>query len=738
MIAADPAPKPIRRVLVANRGEIASRVFRSCKLLGLSTAAVFSDADAQMPYVRDADVSLRIGPPAAAESYLNIPALIAAAHALGADAVHPGYGFLSENVDFAQAVLDAGLAWIGPRPRSITAIGDKRRAKELLQAKAPHIPLVPGYHGADQSEARLVREAAAVGFPLLLKAAAGGGGKGMRVVNNASELKINLASACGEALRSFGSSEMVLERYFDTIKHVEVQILGDLHGTIVSLGTRECSLQRRHQKVIEEAPAPAHLLSGNGPDALTMEQCAIKIGQVVEYCGVGTVEFLVDTTTGRFYFLEVNTRLQVEHPVTEQVTGLDLVALQLHVVMGAALKDLIPAAFPTLCFPTLRTHSIELRINAEDPKRDFAPATGQILAWRPPATSASVRIESSVSAGSTVSVWYDAMIAKLIVTAPTRAECIRLAIRALRDHVCLGVATNRPLLLALLGNLEFGAHSHTTGTVAQVLALPLPVAAATRTHQEGLAAIASTVWVAAKLARDRRAWGHVPAGWRNVPHAAATPVATWLVNGTYWHVSHVSSDPAEVQPVRRWAMTLQSTTEPAPARDTGSVPTPEGLAVELIHLESNGTAVAGSVHDEVLSMTLSVSGRATTLSVAVSDRAIKGMLPRAGVDGVALHFQGYDFDEPVILEKQSKIRLALGQGAAEESDARAIMPCRILQIAVQQGQTVAKGDLLLVVESMKMETRLVAKAAGTVEVRVKEGQLVEAGTLMAHVNPGKE
>ncbi|KAI9189368.1 hypothetical protein H9P43_000801 [Blastocladiella emersonii ATCC 22665] len=711
-----PPARPISRVLVANRGEIASRIFRTVRATGRAAVAVYSDADRELPFVGEADVAVRLGPASATESYLSIPAVLAAAAKAGADAIHPGYGFLSENAAFAQAVQDAGLTWIGPRPESIIAIGDKRRAKALLQARAPEVPLVPGYHGEAQDDARLVAEAHKVGFPLLLKAAAGGGGKGMRVVRDPATLAADLAEARGEGLRSFASAELLLERYFDHIKHVEVQILGDAHGKVVSLGTRECSMQRRHQKVVEEAPAPHELTNGNGDCAIDMEACAVRIGELIGYTGVGTVEFLVDLATRRFYFLEVNTRLQVEHPVTEETTGLDLVALQLAVAEGRPLADLLPRAFLNRSFtPTL--HSVEVRVYAEDPSADFAPSTGRILLWRAPSAARDIRVEPTVRTGSTVTVWYDAMVCKLIATAPTRAAAIAKLAAAVRDLTCLGVRTNRGFLLRLLADPAFAQHTHSTGTIAQILAAG---PAAERGGGDDAALCVATAWYARALADPRRRpWGHVPAGWRNMPGPA--PSVQWDVSGGA--AVRVTYAPANAGHDRV-------------ADESGEIPaltvtTPAGREV-LVEVLSWTEEAAG-----IVTAVVAMDGVAATYTLAVEEPA-GPRLPRAGLDGVKVHVHARHLPEAVVLAKAPKLKVRAASDENNDTTAKAVMPCRVLKVAVQHGQAVARGDTLLVVESMKMETRIVAKVAGTVEVRVREGAVVEAGAVMARIVPAKQ
>jgi len=438
------------KVLIANRGEIACRIIRSARALGYRTVAVFSQADAQAPHVQQADEAVCIGPAPAAESYLNTPALLAAAQATGADAVHPGYGFLSERADFAQACLDAGLVFIGPSPAAITAMGDKAQAKRRMIAAG--VPCAPGYLDGAQDDATLAQQALLLGFPLLVKAVAGGGGRGMRLVHQADELPAALAGARREALNAFGDGTLMLERLITQGRHIEIQILADQHGHTIHLGERDCTAQRRRQKVIEESPSPivdAAMRASMGADA-------VAAASAVAYVGAGTVEFIVDAQ-GQHYFLEMNTRLQVEHPVTECVTGLDLVALQLRVAAGEPLPI-------TQEQVTLQGHAIEARLYAEDPCDGFKPQTGRILHWQPDAAlHPGVRIDHGITEGGQVTPWYDAMVAKVIAHGHNRADAIRRLRAALADSPLMGVVNNGHFLHGLLAEPAFAAgQMHTT------------------------------------------------------------------------------------------------------------------------------------------------------------------------------------------------------------------------------------------------------------------------------------
>ncbi|MBK9033000.1 MAG: ATP-grasp domain-containing protein [Myxococcales bacterium] len=490
-----PVSRPINRVLVANRGEIAARVLRTCRHMGLGTVAVFSDADAHAPHVRLADVAVAIGPAPAKDSYLVIERLIAAARATGADAIHPGYGFLSENAGFAEAVTAAGLTFIGPSAMVISLLGSKKAAK--ARAIAAGVPVVPGYNGDDQAAATLRRHALAIGFPLLVKASAGGGGKGMRIVRGPDEVDGAIEAARREAASAFGDDTLLLERYVDRPRHVEIQILGDHHGTLVHLWERECSIQRRHQKVIEEAPSPA--LSPEQRAA--MGAAGVAVGRAVGYTSAGTVEFIV-APDGSYYFLEVNTRLQVEHPVTELTTGLDLVREQIRIARGEHLGyDRAPPQ---------RGHAIEARLYAEDPGHGYLPTIGRLARFELP-SAPGLRVDAGVETGTEIGIHYDPMLAKVIAHAPTRTEATGLLAWALERAVVAGVTTNRAHLARILRHPAFVAgelDTHFLERHEAELAAADPAIPAR-------AAVAATLWLHER-GRGSGPLPQVEPGYRNV------------------------------------------------------------------------------------------------------------------------------------------------------------------------------------------------------------------------------
>ena len=494
-----PASRAITKLLIANRGEIAARIIRSAHALGIATVAVYSDPDAEAPYVTQADEAVRLPGAAPADTYLRGDLIIAAAAATGADAIHPGYGFLSENAAFARACADAGLIFVGPAPETIEAMGDKIAAKTTMAEAG--VPTLPSMTVTDRTDLDPVTAAATeVGFPLLVKAAFGGGGRGMRLVTDPAELAGAVSSARSEAASAFGDGTVFLERYVTDPRHVEVQILGDAHGDVVHLFERECSIQRRYQKIVEECPSPA--VDDNLREALTA--AAVAAGWAIGYTGAGTVEFVLDRD-GSFWFLEMNTRLQVEHPVTEEVTGLDLVELQLRIAEGEPLP-------PQARVARISGHAIEVRLYAEDVSAGFVPSTGTLHRFGVPAAPG-IRVDTGFRDGSVVSPHYDAMLAKVIAHGPTRADAARRLARALSQAGIHGVTTNRDLLAAILREPEFLAGGTDTGylTRHEPAALAANSARSTATHALA-AALARQAWHRA----GAPVLGTLPSGWRNV------------------------------------------------------------------------------------------------------------------------------------------------------------------------------------------------------------------------------
>ncbi|MBP6902696.1 MAG: ATP-grasp domain-containing protein [Burkholderiaceae bacterium] len=667
------------KILIANRGEIACRVMRSARTLGYRTVAVFSAADADAAHVAQADEAVAIGPAPAADSYLSIPALLAAARATGADAVHPGYGFLSERADFAQACADAGLVFIGPPPAAITAMGNKAAAKRRMHAAG--VPCAPGYLGDDQSDERLVAEGRALGAPLLVKAVAGGGGRGMRLVHDLADLPAALAGARREALGAFGDATLMLERLIERGRHIEVQVFADSHGHCIHLGERDCTAQRRRQKVIEEAPSPvvdAAMRARLGADA-------VAAARAVGYVGAGTVEFIVDAAMNH-WFLEMNTRLQVEHPVTEAVTGLDLVAWQLRIAAGEPL----PIAQEQLC---LDGHAIEVRLYAEDPYLGFLPQTGPVRHWRPQAALRDgVRIDAGIAEGGQVTPHYDAMVAKLIAHGRDRDDAIRRLRAALADAPLLGLAHNARFLHQLLDRDEFRSARLHTGLLDD--------------------------------------WAALPAGERPAPLRPPEPdEALWALAAAAWV----------------WGASLAGADGPAAGAERPL--RPAAVAARDLHLSLGGTrrrlrvALAGAGR---VSVTLG-DAVLTLQCLGWHDHGL-----RYDVDGVrrqAVACAGVGDDGQPQLHLARPVDAGLGWTVAEVSawprrdDAadprrtRAPLAGTVAALAVAVGDRVAAGAPLVCVEAMKMEMWLNARAAGRVTaVHVQPKDSVAAGALLVELD----
>ncbi|MFB9683685.1 acetyl/propionyl/methylcrotonyl-CoA carboxylase subunit alpha [Amycolatopsis plumensis] len=644
----------IQNLLVANRGEIARRVFRSCRDAGIGTVAVFSDADAAAPHTREADAAVRLSGNAPSETYLRADLLVKAAAEAGADAVHPGYGFLSENAAFARAVLDAGLTWVGPPPEAIETMGSKVESKRLMAAAG--VPVLSELDPASVT---------ADDLPLLVKASAGGGGRGMRVVRSLDELAEAVEGASAEAGSAFGDPTVFCERYLETGRHIEVQVLADRHGTVWAVGERECSIQRRHQKVVEEAPSPF-------VDAEMREElfeAARKAAKAIDYVGAGTVEFLAGPD-GRFYFLEMNTRLQVEHPVTENVTGLDLVALQLRIAEG----ERLPADPP----PTVG-HSIEVRLYAEDPAANWQPQSGTLHTFEVPDVDRSfthgpgLRLDSGFETGSVVGVHYDPMLAKVITWAPTRAEAARRLAKALAATKIHGVVTNRDLLVNILRHEAFLAGETDTAFFDRhgldTLAAPLATE-----DTERLSALAAALADAAANRASATTQSRLPSGWRNVRSAGQRKVFT-VADRAYEVVYSLTRDGIRA----------------------------EGFDAELVSHKP----------DRVV---LDVAGVRRAFDVARHGGV-------SYVDSVL---------GSVALKAEP--RFADPDAALAAGSLVAPMPGTVVRLAVQAGDPVKAGDPLLWLEAMKMEHRIAAPADGVVaELPVTVGQQVEVGTILAVV-----
>jgi 3-methylcrotonyl-CoA carboxylase alpha subunit len=660
-----------QRLLIANRGEIACRIVKTARRMGIRTIAVYSDADATARHVRLADEAVRIGPAAARESYLSIEAILGAAKSTGAQALHPGYGFLSENADLAEACASAGVIFVGPTAASIRAMGSKSSAKALMVEA--NVPVTPGYHGEDQEPARLAAEAARIGFPVLIKATAGGGGKGMRRVDEAEDFAANLASCKREAASSFGDDKVLIERYIERPRHVEVQVFGDTHGHHVHLFERDCSVQRRHQKVLEEAPAP-HLPAEMRAQ---MGATAVLAARTVDYVGAGTVEFIVDPT-GHFYFMEMNTRLQVEHPVTEEITGLDLVEWQLKVAAGQPL----PLTQEQI---THSGHAIEARVYAENPDAGFAPSVGPLVYLAPPAARDAgveqVRVDTGVEQGDAISAHYDPMIAKLIVRGADRAEALRLMSDALAAYQVVGVTTNLEFLGRLVRTRSFTTPDLDTSLIEREHEALQPPPADLPDDVLRLAALAEIA--------DR---------WHEA--AAAEPGSPWS-----------RLDGFRLAGASAHVITL---------RAAGS---DERLRV---HAEHIGRATYRLLPGDVTARITSAASH--RIAAEIAGRALHGtVVPLGSKRHVFLGGRKWELElvDPLYVETSS---------SAAEGGLRAPMSGKVVTHLAKLGETVAKGAPLLVMEAMKMEITLYAPHAGKLaSFRYAPGEQVAEGEELAIV-----
>jgi 3-methylcrotonyl-CoA carboxylase alpha subunit len=663
------------KVLIANRGEIACRVIATCRRLGIATVAVYSEADAAARHVRLADQAVCVGPAAARDSYLRVSAILEAAQRCGAQAIHPGYGFLSENPEFAQACAQAGLTFIGPPVAAMRAMSSKATAKELMQRCG--VPLLPGYHGEDQDAARLRSEAERIGYPVLIKATAGGGGKGMRVVERAAVFDERLAACQREARSSFNDGRVLLERYLLNPRHIEVQIFGDSQGQILHLYERDCSAQRRHQKVLEEAPAPH--LTGAQRDSVTRAAC--DAARAVNYTGAGTVEFLLEPQGG-FYFMEMNTRIQVEHPVTEMITGLDLVEWQLRVAAGEAL----PLRQGDIA---LHGHAIEVRLYAEVPEAGFLPSSGTLRRFELPAATAALRLETGLEAGDRVGIDYDPMLAKLIVHAGTRQEAVA-AVRAAMSQVRIaGVGNNVMFLRRLAGSAAF--------------------------------------------ARGRLDIGFIERERELVSGASKPADAQVLAAAALWTIEQ-----------ERQSLAASATRATAPsAWNAGDGWRLNGYLTRTLEFESGSTGAAGAAGGGAQLAAVAVEYRAGGLRLGIADRSDTALLRAEGNEMFHLQF-GAEGVRVQIEADAGQLRIVIGSDEyrlrwrdplhssaaayVAEASLAAPMPGRVIAQLVAAGTKVVKGAPLLILEAMKMEHTICAPANGTVRgYRAAAGEQVEEG-----------
>jgi 3-methylcrotonyl-CoA carboxylase alpha subunit len=661
------------KVLIANRGEIACRVIRTCRRLGIATVAVYSEADRDAQHVRLADEAHPIGGPRPAESYLRGEAILEVARRAGAEAIHPGYGFLSENADFAEACEAAGMAFIGPRAASMRKMGSKAGAKLLMAGHG--VPVVPGYTGEDQDPALLAREAERIGFPLMIKAAHGGGGKGMRIVREPGEFAANLESCQREARNAFGRDRVMLERYIERPRHIEFQIFGDAHGHVIHLGERECSAQRRYQKILEETPSP--FLTPERRAA--MGEAAVAAGRALDYVNAGTVEFIVGER-GDFYFMEINTRLQVEHPVTEMVTGLDLVEWQLRVAAG----ERLPLAQDAI---THRGHAIEVRLYAEDPEQGFLPGSGRLTRLELPAESPNVRIDAGVVEGDAVTIFYDPMIAKLIVHDADRPRALARLAEALADTAIEGPKSNVEFLERLIRHPTVVEGTIDTGYLDRHLDEVLPKARA----PEPIAIAAAAA--AALLEDEAEALARAATG--------TDPHSPWA-RADGWRLGH------------------------------------RGTRLECF--DARGTRIEVRASGHAGDYALAWDGHA----IRVESARIDGGWLGARFDGIARRLRvRADAQRAIVHDGTRRTTLVRVPAFAFEGAARgagdrlaAPMPGRIVAVRTTAGREVREGEELVVMEAMKMELSLKAPRDGRVrEVRAVEGAFVEADALLVQLEP---
>ncbi|WP_417814210.1 acetyl/propionyl/methylcrotonyl-CoA carboxylase subunit alpha [Thalassospira alkalitolerans] len=655
-----------RKILIANRGEIACRVIETARRMGIQTVAVYSDADANALHVKRADEAYHIGGAAPKDSYLRTDRLLEVIAQSGADAVHPGYGFLSENADFAEALENIGCAFVGPPASAIRAMGSKSEAKKIM-GKAG-VPLVPGYHGEDQNPDLLAAEADKIGYPVLIKASAGGGGKGMRAVEKSADFKDALISCKREAASSFGDDHCLIEKLIVKPRHVEIQVFADSHGNAVHLFERDCSLQRRHQKVIEEAPAP------NMPEDLRaqMGKAAVDAAKAIGYQGAGTVEFLLDAS-GTFYFMEMNTRLQVEHPVTEMITGEDLVEWQLRIADG----EKLPKKQGDL---RINGHAFEVRLYAEDPHNDFLPATGKLVHMRMPTANDHVRIDTGVYEGGEVSIHYDPMIAKLITWDTDRKSALRRMATALNDVQIVGVTTNTAFLANIARHPAFERGEVETGFIGQYLADLIPDP--TTPDNEALAFAALDIL----LHRDAEATSH--AAQSSDPHSPWHSTAGWRLNDDNHHdliLRHDGSDMLIKVHYRAHGYVIDM---------------PDGSAITAsVELGNDGTIHATLDNVRKRACVLRDGNRLTIFRDGRSDRL--------------------EIFDPVA---------AAGGNEGAGGGLTAPMPGKIIAVLCEPGQSVVAGDKLVVMEAMKMEHTISAPVSGTIrEIFFAVGDQVDDG-----------
>ncbi|KJK77182.1 hypothetical protein H634G_07489 [Metarhizium anisopliae BRIP 53293] len=747
----------ISRLLIANRGEIACRIINTCRKLNVTSVAIYVDEDDTSQHITSANESVGLGSidQPGGNPYLNIDLIVRVAVENRVDAIHPGYGYLSENAAFATAVRNAGITFVGPSPSAMETLGDKRSAKAHLRAHEPSVPLIPGFAGTSQEPAELERLADEIGYPVMLKASAGGGGKGMRIVQERGQLRAELETARSEAARYFGSSDCILEKYIEQGKHIEIQIMGDGYGNVLSLGERDCSVQRRHQKVIEEAPSPWL----DDAKRKEMSNVAVTIGRLLNYENAGTVEFVFDVATGNFYFLEVNTRLQVEHPITEEVTRLDIVSLQLFVAGGGDLTRLEP-----LRQVKSTGHAIECRLCAESPQRDFYPGHGIVRRWRPAtahgevSATSSVRFETGIKTGSRISIHFDSMIAKIVVWEPTRALARAKMIQVLADTACVGVGTNQLFLQSCLLHEKFSDPAYTTSFIPDNLSCLL-----SSPYAQGASQIASALPLLAsyfmgttlktELSGSVSPLSSIPSGFRNqsfdsvnhsgrrivvVDNEALTKqpfICSWS-KPRYGRQTGLDNGNMAAFPEASAANVTARYNELSNALRLGVLPGQQsyGIAIKSCTVrtvrpldQSLSPWYEATVHASLNGnrLLMQIATESSDIGQGGISQAAKGVrvmchVPQLGTWTDMTCFSILSYFEHIREE-------TVGASSEKRRHINAPMPCKVLAVLRDAAQTVESGDKVMVVESMKMEINIFASVEGVFRPMVSEGDAVDEG-----------
>ncbi|KXH52678.1 carbamoyl-phosphate synthase subunit L [Colletotrichum simmondsii] len=768
----------IRKLLIANRGEIACRIIATCKKVNVASVAVYTQEDAISRHVQDADESVCIGSmeKSTRNPFLDIDLLVKTAKDIQADAIHPGYGYLSENANFADSVRHAGLIFVGPPAKAMSTLGDKRSSKDYLRQNAPDVPLIPGFTGTSLEAEDLQRAAVDIGFPVMLKASAGGGGKGMRVVHEPSQLMTELSRAQSEAQRSFGSGDCILEKFIENSKHIEIQVVGDQYGQVVSFFERDCSIQRRNQKVIEETPCPFL----DDDTRQRMSETAVRIVKLIGYEGAGTVEFVFDTSTRKFYFLEVNTRLQVEHPITEEVVGVDLVALQLFVAAKGRLSEL-----PQLSNLTQTGHAIECRLCAEDPQRDFLPSHDKILLWKPASPGRSpgsvIRYETAIQSGTSVSIYFDSMICKIVVWAPTRPAAINILARELANTPCIGVRTNQLFLQSCLLHPAFQDFGYKTSFIPNNIddLLRSPYTPALPAH----ISLVPSIFLQhlqkseAQGSGGRRHFRTVRRQFHNQKfdpfHQSCEIISlrdSKSASGGITRCEACLPKPSSSNADNEWDVCLYPVThnslneKDSSSKEGEELPPASNLTATYTATSRairTGEAWSGPVFniknvelkplsgEQLLVSKASSLSSPSLISMSVNGQQIRAYLviPNAGEGRQSLPLnetvrvfchlpqlgEWKEFRKDTLLSFYTNLRKEALASSDQQSEVKAPMPCKVLSIAKSVGGEVNKGECVMVIESMKMEINIIVGVSGIFHTKWRIGDAVDEGVVLCSV-----